>query len=162
MSELWIDNVTGDWGFTSEPKTLYVDPNADQIRAWADSGRCVYCGQWGRPDDQCRCRYCDSCSQVWIANEFAPMRDTDHGPRPRTEDCPECVAWEAAGKPRECTALVRIKFCLECHQPTTGSIGAAGYYWPRLCQACKDLHDITARGQVKVQAAFYRLFEKVA
>lgn len=39
------------------------------------------------------------------------------------------------------TDLVKQKLCFECHQPTTGSIGQAGYYWPYLCQWCKDEAD---------------------
>lgn len=39
------------------------------------------------------------------------------------------------------TSLVKQKLCVECRQPTTGSIGQAGYYWPNLCQKCKDEAD---------------------
>ena len=56
-------------------------------------------------------------------------------------------------------ALVPIKFCMECRQPTTGSIGAAGYYWPRLCQPCKNFADGYVRGQVQAQAGLMRALE---
>lgn len=96
MSErLWIDPVTGDWGFHSDaPKTLRVNPTADEQWKWSRQDRCVHCGQWGRPLDACRCRRCSSCSSVWIADRFADYSDG----RPAHEYCPECIA----AKCRDC------------------------------------------------------------
>ena len=62
---------------------------------------------------------------------------------------------------RTCTALVPIRYCMECRQPTTGSIGQAGYYWPRLCQQCKDEADGVLRRQVKTQAMFARVVDRI-
>ena len=59
-------------------------------------------------------------------------------------------------------ALVPVKFCMECRQPTTGSIGAAGYYWPRLCQPCKDSADGYLSGQVHAQAAVMTAIGSIA
>jgi len=40
--------------------------------------------------------------------------------------------------------------CLICHQPTTGSVGAAGIKWARICQPCKDKEDKALWDQVKI------------
>lgn len=34
-----------------------------------------------------------------------------------------------------------VRRCVECGCRTIGSIGAAGIYWPMLCQSCKDFAD---------------------
>lgn len=69
--------------------------------------------------------------------------------------CDGCKEWHWAtvlgGKIEisKSTALVKQKLCIECHQPTTGSIGQAGYYWPSLCQNCKDESDGVLNVSVK-------------
>jgi hypothetical protein len=45
----------------------------------------------------CRCRYCKCCSQYWAAGSNDIKAGDEEG-TPR-EDCPECVAWKAAGCP---------------------------------------------------------------
>jgi hypothetical protein len=46
------------------------------------AGQCMQCGELS----PCRCRYCNSCSEYWVA---ASVADCDDGERPR-ETCPEC------------------------------------------------------------------------
>jgi len=48
---------------------------------------------------------------------------------------------------------VNVIKCTVCGQRTTGSIGAAGLYWPMICQVCKDAADIDLLNQVKLKAA---------
>ena len=76
-----------------------------------------------------------------------------------TEQLAKNVAREA--ERASCVALVPIRYCMECRQPTTGSIGQAGYYWPRLCQPCKDEADGVLRRQVKTQAMFARVVDRI-
>lgn len=47
----------------------------------------------------CRCRYCNCCSQYWAAGSNDIEAGDEEG-TPR-EDCPECVAWKAAGCPAD-------------------------------------------------------------
>ena len=67
--------------------------------------------------------------------------------KPQQFWCPDCKEWHWATvlggtiEISKSTALVKQKLCIECRQPTTGSIGQAGYYWPYLCQKCKDEAD---------------------
>ena len=69
------------------------------------------------------------------------------GENPQQFWCPDCKEWHwatALGGKIEIstsTALVKQKLCFGCNERTTGSIGQAGYYWPNLCQRCKDEAD---------------------
>lgn len=42
---------------------------------------------------------------------------------------------------RDIDVAIEPKPCMECGRLTTGSVGAAGFHWPRLCQSCKDAAD---------------------
>lgn len=53
-------------------------------------------------------------------------------------------------------ALIPIRYCMECRKPTSGSIGQAGYYWPRLCQPCKDQADGVLNGTIQMHVAVRR------
>lgn len=46
-----------------------------------------------------------------------------------------------------------VRKCIECGMRTIGSIGAAGIYWPMLCQSCKDFADGMALTKARVAAA---------
>lgn len=69
------------------------------------------------------------------------------GERPITWWCDDCQEYHTAtvlggvSHGPKVTALVKQKLCIECRQPTTGSIGQAGHYWPYLCQGCKNKAD---------------------
>lgn len=54
------------------------------------------------------------------------------------------------------TALVLLKRCIECHEPTTGSIGGAGFYWPNLCQSCKDQSDREFLSSLESQLSIFQ------
>ena len=41
--------------------------------------------------------------------------------------------------------------CVECQQPTTGSVGAAGIRWRRICQPCKNKMDAELLNSVRLQ-----------
>lgn len=53
------------------------------------------------------------------------------------------------------------KPCMECGQPTKGSRGAAGYFWARLCQPCKDEADAIVSGVVYQQGVMARALDTV-
>ena len=42
-----------------------------------------------------------------------------------------------------------MKTCLLCGKSTQGSIGAAGYFWPFICQPCKDEEDKALRDRLE-------------
>ena len=46
----------------------------------------------------------------------------------------------------------KMKNCILCGTPTTGSIGAAGMRWSFICQPCKDVEDEALRQKIEVQA----------
>lgn len=77
------------------------------------------------------------------------------GEKPITFYCQDCKTEHTATvlggvvHEKPVTALVKQKLCVECRQPTTGSIGQAGYYWPYLCQTCKDEADGVLNVSVK-------------
>lgn len=53
--------------------------------------------------------------------------------------------------------------CINCNQPTNGSIGAAGIAWPMICQPCKDKADNDLRLTVNlVQKSISNLFADIA
>jgi hypothetical protein len=45
--------------------------------------------------------------------------------------------------------------CLECGKETSGSIGAAGIKWERICQECKDIADKALKNQVEIIGKVY-------
>lgn len=49
-----------------------------------------------------------------------------------------------------------LRNCLECGEPTTGSVGAAGIRWSFLCQPCKNSADGALADRVKAVAAAFR------
>ena len=72
--------------------------------------------------------------------------------------CDPCIRPQAFIGP--VTALAPIRYCMECKQPTTGSLGQAGYYWPNLCQICKDIADGVLRGRIETEAFLTRAIAK--
>lgn len=72
--------------------TTYLNPTGTQSSIWSAHDRCHICGGIQTRNGACRCRYCDSCSEYWLADTFA---DGDDG-RPKNETCPDCVAIEQA------------------------------------------------------------------
>lgn len=55
-----------------------------------------------------------------------------------------------------------LNSCLLCGQPTDGSIGAAGYYWSRICPTCKATEDAALALNIKAQAEGMRfVFDKL-
>jgi hypothetical protein len=77
----------------------YLNPTATEIMRWIDYGLCSWCGGHCS-SGKCRLRFCDSCSEHWIAGTELDYREFD-GPdglatvAPRKEDCPPCVTWWA-------------------------------------------------------------------
>lgn len=74
-----------------ERVTEYVNPSTREVMAWIAVGLCAFCG--GKcSSGGCRLRYCDCCSQWWIADTEA---DWDFGHPEAKEDCPPCKQWLA-------------------------------------------------------------------
>lgn len=77
------------------------------------------------------------------------------GERPITWWCDECKEEHTAtvlggiSHGPKVTALIKQKLCIGCGNPTTGSIGRAGYYWPNVCQTCKNDADEELNHSVK-------------
>ena len=65
--------------------TTYLRNTGDQAYLWWKADRCVHCGGI-QVNGSCRCRYCDSCSEYWLADTLA---DSDDG-EPAREICAEC------------------------------------------------------------------------
>lgn len=51
--------------------------------------------------------------------------------------------------------------CKLCGTQTTGSTGAAGIFWPMLCQPCKDAADKDLLNQVKATALSMKYIDKM-
>jgi hypothetical protein len=45
-----------------------------------------------------------------------------------------------------------MRSCILCGKETNGSVGAAGYKWPNICQPCKDSEDDALRSQIASQS----------
>ena len=45
-----------------------------------------------------------------------------------------------------------MKPCILCSKPTTGSVGAAGMKWTRICPACKKSEDKALEARVLATA----------
>lgn len=73
--------------------TTYIELTGTQQYDAVFGGGCGNCGLAHRGDD-CRARFCDSCTAVWLADR---PTGSDDG-RPHKEDCPDCVASEARTK----------------------------------------------------------------
>jgi hypothetical protein len=74
--------------------TQYINPTSYEVWRWHRTGACVWCG--GKcAGGSCRLRYCDSCSQYWLADSEADYREFDKGGQatvaPAMEECPDCV-----------------------------------------------------------------------
>lgn len=65
----------------------YVSLTGYAAATMSDRGRCTFCGL-KREGDPCFCRFCDSCTQYWIADT---LHDSDDG-RPHREYCGLCLA----------------------------------------------------------------------
>lgn len=74
----------------------------------------------------------------------------------------ECEGHDPLPLITACMALARIQYCLECRNPTTGSIGQAGHYWPCLCQSCKNRADGVLNSQVLQQAIIVHAIDLIA
>lgn len=82
---------------TQTQPTQYISPTVREIMRWQDAGLCMWCG--GKCSGSgCRLRFCDSCTEYWIADTEADYREFDGRDgqatvAPRMEDCPPCVEW---------------------------------------------------------------------
>ena len=54
-----------------------------------------------------------------------------------------------------------IHMCMLCGQPTTGSIGAAGIRWTKICQPCKDKEDAALNRNLTALASALKTVEEV-
>jgi hypothetical protein len=41
-----------------------------------------------------------------------------------------------------------MRKCILCEVDTEGSVGAAGIYWPMICQTCKDKEDSALKNKL--------------
>lgn len=82
----------------SETPTLYLKPTTREVMSWMDRGLCPWCGGTCA-SGRCRLRYCNSCSERWIAATEIELGDRDIGGIAQqviqTEDCPPCAIWWA-------------------------------------------------------------------
>lgn len=64
------------------------------------------------------------------------------------------------GARRLAADLAEARPCVECGAMTTGSTGAAGIFWPMLCQQCKDTADaaelLKAKRTARIADAIFR------
>lgn len=63
---------------------MYIDRTGFEINALVRRGLCGFCEE--SHVGSCRARFCNSCTQMWIADTPADLSDG----RPQTEDCPAC------------------------------------------------------------------------
>lgn len=78
------------------------------------------------------------------------------------DDFCECPEVEELPFANACVALARIIYCFECREPTTGSLGQAGFFWRELCQPCKDRADGVVRAQVLSEAIVIHAINRIA
>ena len=50
--------------------------------------------------------------------------------------------------------------CIICGKETTGSVGAAGLRWARLCQPCKNAEDQALANRINAEAALYKMVDE--